>query len=128
MSRPSSSWSEEKRAVVEAVLAGRMTGREVMDQLGITSSTLGGWVRAEQCRKARGSAPGGFVAVDVRSEAVRRGLALLTARPPSWDVGRGTIDFAYWRFGTMVAFQAGGETWNAWNLALTSAVANTQHQ
>src|SRR5207244_5019932 len=62
------------------------------------------------------------------SEAVRRGLALLAARPPNWDVERGTIDFAYWRFGTMAAFQAGGDIWHAWNLALTSAVANTQHQ
>src|SRR5207249_4728667 len=69
MSRRTESWAEERRAVVEAMLAGRLTGREVMDQLGITSSALGGWIRAEQCRKARRPAACGFVAVDLRESS-----------------------------------------------------------
>ena len=68
MSRSPESWSEEKREVVEAVLAGRLARREVVGALGIAASTLKEWIRAERRRKAKRRGVGGFVAVDVRRD------------------------------------------------------------
>ncbi len=64
---------EERERVLEAVRSGRMTGRQVVAELGISSGTLGGWVRASKLRaQARQR---GRVArfVPVRVEAVAAG-------------------------------------------------------
>jgi transposase-like protein len=63
MPRSSESWIETRRSIVEALEAGRITGSEVMAELGVSSGTLGGWVRAERVRRER--TPGPFVAVEV---------------------------------------------------------------
>lgn len=48
--------AELRRRVVEAVRSGLMTGREVIEELGISSGVLGGWCRAEDARRAREAA------------------------------------------------------------------------
>ncbi|HEX5828615.1 MAG TPA: hypothetical protein VFY23_13905 [Candidatus Limnocylindrales bacterium] len=44
-------WRTTRAEVVEAIRTGRITGREVMEELGISSALLGGWCRAEQVRR-----------------------------------------------------------------------------
>jgi hypothetical protein len=44
-------WRKTRAEVVEAIRTGRITGREVMEELGISSALLGGWCRAEQVRR-----------------------------------------------------------------------------
>lgn len=48
--------AELRRRVVEAVRSGLMTGREVIEELGISSGVLGGWCRSEDARRAREAA------------------------------------------------------------------------
>jgi transposase-like protein len=69
MSRASSgeSWEETRRAVVAALDSGRLTVREAAEELGVTPSTIGGWIAAERLRRARArrSDATSFVRVDV---------------------------------------------------------------
>ena len=60
-----SSWEETRRAMVEAVESGRLTAKQVMEELGVSSSAVGGWVAAERRRRAARSARTEFVRVDV---------------------------------------------------------------
>ena len=46
--------AELRRRVVEAVRSGLVTGREVIEELGISSGVLGGWCRAEDARRVAG--------------------------------------------------------------------------
>jgi hypothetical protein len=46
-------WLETRRELVDAVRRGLLTGAEVSAQLGVSGSVLGGWVRAEQMRRAK---------------------------------------------------------------------------
>lgn len=46
-------WLETRRELVDAVRRGLLTGAEVSAQLGVSGSVLGGWVRAEQVRRAK---------------------------------------------------------------------------
>jgi len=59
-------------------------------------------------------------------EAMRKGLALLAARPPRWRPDDGSIDPVHWTFGTLATFQAGGPAWKTWSLALKQAVVDHQ--
>ncbi len=62
-------WLEERRAIVEAVRSGRVTGLEVMERLGVSAGVFGGWCRAEQRRReapvGRPAAPSGFARVSL---------------------------------------------------------------
>jgi transposase-like protein len=46
-------WLDTRRELVEAVQRGLVTSAEVAAQLGVSGSVLGGWVRAEQMRRAK---------------------------------------------------------------------------
>jgi hypothetical protein len=50
-------WLHRRREIVDAVRSGLITGKEAMKELGISAGTLGGWVRAEQQRRAQEEAP-----------------------------------------------------------------------
>ncbi len=60
------------------------------------------------------------------SDAIRKGATLLTAKPPVWNVDRGSNDFYYWHLGAMAMSQIGGKSWDMWRSALHAAV--TLHQ
>jgi hypothetical protein len=55
----------------------------------------------------------------------QRGLELVRALPPTAEVP-GAIDHVYWTWGALVAWQAGGATWSAWETALHHAVTRRQ--
>ncbi|MCI0589122.1 MAG: hypothetical protein L0323_20080, partial [Planctomycetes bacterium] len=59
-----------------------------------------------------------------------RQLALLRNNPPVWEATpqRSLVDEVYWYFGTLVTFQAGGEDWERWNLALKKALLANQRR
>jgi len=64
---------------------------------------------------------------DVDGEPVRKGVALMAARPPDWNPGNGSIDLYYWFWGTRACLAAGGDAWKAWNGALKKALLVNQH-
>lgn len=61
-----------------------------------------------------------------KSVPVRKGLDLLGRKLPRWDADAGTIDMYYWYYGTLAAFQAGGEDWRRWNVAMKPAIVDHQ--
>jgi hypothetical protein len=54
------------------------------------------------------------------------GANLLKASPPRWDVKAGTIDYYYWYYGTLAAFQLGGTLWKAWEGPMGEALVPAQ--
>jgi hypothetical protein len=62
------------------------------------------------------------------SDPVKKGLALLSKKLPRWDADAGTIDMYYWYYGTLAAFQGGGDAWKKWNGAMKAAIADTQRR
>jgi hypothetical protein len=59
---------------------------------------------------------------------VLRGGEILVEHPPLWDVAIGTIDFNYWLFGSLAAFQLGGKCWAEWSDPVKKALVPTQKQ
>ncbi len=55
-----------RRELLAALAAGRVTGKEVMEELGISAGTLGGWVRAAQLRVEARTGRAGAAFVPVR--------------------------------------------------------------
>jgi hypothetical protein len=47
-------WLDLRASIVEGIRSGLLSGREVMEELGVSSGTLGGWCRAEDVRRGRG--------------------------------------------------------------------------
>jgi hypothetical protein len=60
------------------------------------------------------------------SEPIRKGAALLAKRLPRWEKPK--LDFYYWYYGSLAAFQVGGETWKAWRPAMESAILAHQRR
>src|SRR6185369_13840174 len=58
-------------------------------------------------------------------EMIVKGGTLLRAKPPTCEAGRAP-DYGAWYFGTLAAFQVGGDTWRTWNAALKTAVLDHQ--
>jgi len=56
---------------------------------------------------------------------IARGAAYLRAHLPKADAGRAP-DLSAWYFGTLAAYQVGGDAWNAWSAALKTAVIDRQ--
>jgi hypothetical protein len=54
----------------------------------------------------------------LRSEAVKKGVALVSRLPPTWNTSDGSLDFEHWYFGTMALRQVGDKAWEGWNQAL----------
>ncbi len=52
--------------------------------------------------------------------------ARLSARLPRWDAVPGSVDAVYWYWGSLAAFQAGGELWTQWAPALEAALLEHQ--
>jgi transposase-like protein len=52
-------WLELRRELVDAVRRGLLSSAEVIEQLGVSASVLGGWCRAEQMRRASAPADAG---------------------------------------------------------------------
>jgi hypothetical protein len=69
-----------------------------------------------------------FCGQDAKEPAVAKGLGLLRKKLPLWDADAGTIDMYYWYYGTLAAFQAGGDLWREWNAALKPAVVDRQRR
>ncbi len=61
-----------------------------------------------------------FAGADPGAPGVRDALVATLGAPPS------TTDAEHWYFGTLAAFQLGGEIWRTWNGALKAAVIETQ--
>jgi|GEM_PF-1645287 len=59
------------------------------------------------------------------SEAIRRGVALIAALPPSWETN-GSIDFYSWHLCAIAMAQDGGEAGAAWRKALVTALLGHQ--
>ena len=57
-----------------------------------------------------------------KSVPIQKGIELLMKRLPRWDEKKGTVDPYYWYYGTMLAFQAGGDTWKKWREPLQQAI------
>ncbi|MCG3133587.1 MAG: hypothetical protein HMLKMBBP_00786 [Planctomycetes bacterium] len=57
---------------------------------------------------------------------VGKGLALMTKKLPKWDADAGTIDFYYWYYGTLAAYQAGGDAWKQWSAAMKPSIVDHQ--
>jgi hypothetical protein len=61
-----------------------------------------------------------------RSPAIRDAANLLTAKPPKWDEGAGSIDYYYWYYGSYALFQLGGRDWERWSHAMEDTVVSHQ--
>jgi hypothetical protein len=62
----------------------------------------------------------------LKDERINQCAAIL-ARPenlPKWE--RGRIDFEYWWLGSMAAYQLGGNTWKAWEAAISRTLLENQ--
>jgi hypothetical protein len=46
-------WLDLRASIVEGIRSGLFTGQEVMEELGVSSGTLGRWCRAEDVRGGR---------------------------------------------------------------------------
>ncbi len=67
-----------------------------------------------------------FCGQDPKTEpAIQKGLSLMRRQLPKWDTDAGTIDMYYWYYGTLAAFQAGGDAWQDWNRAMKPAIVDT---
>lgn len=69
----------------------------------------------------------------VDTTRVQKQLALLSQQPPSATLLRGRDptqlhSFYYWYYGTVAAFQLGGESWQRWNGALRDAILPLQNR
>ena len=63
-----------------------------------------------------------------KSAVIQKGAERLQARLPTWNPDDGSIDMAYWYFGTLAAFQVGGKTWRQWQKALQTNVLPHQRK
>jgi hypothetical protein len=59
---------------------------------------------------------------------VSGGASLLNNCLPRWDASAGTIEMYYWYYGTLAAFQVGGDLWSRWNSAVKRALLPTQRR
>ncbi len=59
-------------------------------------------------------------------EMIAKGVKLMSALPPVWAPGKGTIDLYYWYYATMAMQRVGGEAWKAWDGALATALLDNQ--
>jgi biopolymer transport protein ExbD len=58
---------------------------------------------------------------------LRQGSDLLKAKPPTWNVQTGQIDYYYWYFGLASLWQMGGPAWNLWQHNALEALIPHQH-
>ena len=47
---------------------------------------------------------------------------------PTWNPADGSIDMAYWYFGTLAAYQVGGKTWRTWREGIQKAIVANQRR
>ncbi|HEU4395803.1 MAG TPA: prenyltransferase/squalene oxidase repeat-containing protein [Planctomycetota bacterium] len=59
---------------------------------------------------------------------VARGIALCVATLPHYDLQAGTVDHTYWHFGTLAAFQVGGDAWESWHEPMKTALLAGQRK
>lgn len=52
--------------------------------------------------------------------------AINTNKVPAWGEKGESVDWYYWYFGTMMAFQIGGEVWPKWNNAMRDTLVENQ--
>jgi hypothetical protein len=64
--------------------------------------------------------------LDEDTEVLAKQKALLLRKLPEHDLEGRTTDPYYWYFGSLAAFQCGGELWEAWRVALDRALAASQ--
>lgn len=70
-----------------------------------------------------------FCGQDPKSEpAIQKGVALMRRQLPQWDTDAGSIDMYYWYYGTLAAFQVGGDAWQEWNRAMKPAIVDRQRR
>jgi len=74
------SWISTRAEVVAAMRSGLLTGREVIERLGISAGMLGGWVRAEETRLSRRGASGDFAEVSLVGSGPRSASAVVLLR------------------------------------------------
>ena len=56
-----------------------------------------------------------------QSKGVQEGVSQIAERLPTWEAGK--VNFYYWYYATLALFQAGGENWTRWNVAMTFSAA-----
>ncbi len=70
-----------------------------------------------------------FIGEDPRkSPLIKKGAALCSKLPPTWNPTDGSIDMYYWYYGTLAMFQVGGKPWTAWRGAMDKAIVQSQRQ
>jgi hypothetical protein len=68
-----------------------------------------------------------FLGDDPRKDPViKKGVALCSKLPPTWNTADGSIDMYYWYYATLAMFQVGGPAWDAWDAALTQSMVAHQ--
>ena len=63
-----------------------------------------------------------------RSDALRRGAHVVSEQAPTWDRGRGTIDYYHWLFGSDALSRIGGYAFEHWRDALLHALLPNQQE
>ncbi len=63
-----------------------------------------------------------------RTKPFALAAGLCEYHPPRWSPEDGTIDMAYWYYGTMALFQWGKTHWDKWRRPLLRAVLNNQRK
>ena len=70
-----------------------------------------------------------FMGEDPRkSDLIKKGAALMSKLPPTWNKADGSIDMYYWYYGTLAMFQVGSRPWEAWKKAMNKAIVETQRK
>jgi hypothetical protein len=67
-----------------------------------------------------------FSGENLRSEAIRKGAALMVSVLPTWNPTDGSIDMYYWYYATLAMYQLGGDHWKRWNEAMLTSIVTSQ--
>ncbi len=68
-----------------------------------------------------------FMGEDPRkSSIIKKGAALCSKLPPTWNPTDGSVDMYYWYYATLAMFQVGGRSWDAWKKAMDKSMVETQ--
>lgn len=66
---------------------------------------------------------------DPKSQPIMNAAAaIVTGRPPRWDVAGGGIDECYFYFGSHALYQHGGPAWNQWRKAMLTVATDAQRK
>ncbi len=62
------------------------------------------------------------------SRELKKGLALVASKQPTWNKPKGRLDMYAWHWGSLLMYQAGGKHWTSWRDALKAGVLSHHRQ